>query len=221
MAKPITIGDMEFKTQKAAVEFFQVLLYKGLFSDADDAALRALVKRHPEYELKAKGREPVSFFVGSNEYGGRCFYLKRPDGTTTDFSFLTCIKGKPSKMAEFKKACRTAVVQDILNEKSLLLAKHGYVCAVTGEALSPEDVHVDHAPPYEFDDIVRLFIAECGVDVESVDIPLGGDNDHVTRFGDEAVADAFRFHHWMCARLRIVSKRVNLSDLRRKTRRAA
>lgn len=219
MSKVLTVGHLEFSTQKAALEHFRRILNGTPLGqplvDAADADVRALLARHPEADRKRAGADPVYFFVGGNEYGGRCFYLRRPEGTETDFSFMACIKGKPSKMAEFKAACRTAVVPDILAAKERLLQEQGLVCAVTGETLTLDQVHVDHAPPHPFDEIVQMFIREVRVDPETVDIPLGEDGDTVTRFGDRDVALTFRLFHDLCAHLRLVSKRANLSILRR------
>ena len=69
------------------------MLYKYNLGDkvsAEDAEhLTALVARHPEADEKI-GVGIESFSVRTADYGTRCFWINRTDGTTEKFSFKAC-----------------------------------------------------------------------------------------------------------------------------------
>ncbi|MEQ9518564.1 MAG: DCL family protein [Parvibaculum sp.] len=92
-AKPIKIGSLAFKKKGDANEFFKSMLYKYDLGDkvsADDAKhLTVLVVMHPEADEKI-GVGIESFSVRTADYGTRCFWINRTDGTTEKFSFKSC-----------------------------------------------------------------------------------------------------------------------------------
>lgn len=93
-AKPINIGDMQFARKGDAEEYLKSMLYKYELGDrvsADDAKiLTILLERHSEAEEKIGGG--VSHFsVRSADFGTRCFWLNRTDGTTEKFSARSCL----------------------------------------------------------------------------------------------------------------------------------
>lgn len=92
-AKPIKVGLLAFKKKGDANEFFRSMLYKYDLGDkvsADDAEhLAILVAMHPEADDKI-GVGIESFSVRTADYGTRCFWVNRTDGTTERFSFKAC-----------------------------------------------------------------------------------------------------------------------------------
>ncbi len=60
---------------------------------ADDAqVLRAALARHPDADAKV-GCGITYFSVRSADFGSKCFWLNRTDGTTEKFSYTSCIYG--------------------------------------------------------------------------------------------------------------------------------
>ena len=94
----IEIGDETFATQGEARERFRAILYKYRLNqsvdDADDQFLRAALVRHPDAAEKV-GPGVKQFEVRSADYGTRCFWVVRLDGTVERFSFKECYKGTP------------------------------------------------------------------------------------------------------------------------------
>jgi hypothetical protein len=92
-AKPIKIGSLAFKKKGDANEFFKSMLYRYDLGDkvsVDDAEhLTVLVAMHPEADEKI-GVGIESFSVRTADYGTRCFWINRTDGTTEKFSFKSC-----------------------------------------------------------------------------------------------------------------------------------
>lgn len=106
MVKPVDISDEHFPTKAAATARCQEILYTypgQAGSGADQpqqvtdpkhhAFLEALVARHPEAEEKI-GSGIAGFKVAVNPDGTgntRCFYVIHPDGSSTHFSFRSCL----------------------------------------------------------------------------------------------------------------------------------
>jgi hypothetical protein len=93
-AKPISIGPLTFRKKGDAVEYFQRMLYSYDLGDkvntADAGLLLEGLKRHPEAKSKI-GCGVTHFSVRSADFGTRCFWLNRVDGTTEKFSFRACL----------------------------------------------------------------------------------------------------------------------------------
>jgi hypothetical protein len=111
----------------------------------DVGFLHWLLGRHPRASQKI-GVGVVSFTVQPMERGTRGFVLHRHDGSSTDFSYYSCIT-PPNGVSLARKAMRRAVDQQISEFRKASAARGPFVCEVTGEALRWDDVHVDHAPP--------------------------------------------------------------------------
>lgn len=92
-AKPVKIGSLSFARKGEANEFFRNMLYRYNLGDkvsADDAGhLTNLLAMHPEADDKI-GVGIESFSVRTADYGTRCFWVNRIDGTTEKFSFKAC-----------------------------------------------------------------------------------------------------------------------------------
>ena len=95
-AKPITIGELHFVKRADAAAFLQAILHRYDVGDkvnsADDAILRAALALHPEADEKI-GSGVASFNVRSADFGTKCFWVNRTDGTTEKFSYRACVYG--------------------------------------------------------------------------------------------------------------------------------
>ncbi|MCW1750837.1 DCL family protein [Rhizobium acaciae] len=94
MVRAIRIGEHAFEKKGAAEEFLKAILYKydiGDLVDAKDSEiLSELLHRHPEALLKI-GPGIESFHVRKADFGTRCFYVTRVDGTEEKFSARSCL----------------------------------------------------------------------------------------------------------------------------------
>jgi hypothetical protein len=86
-------------------------------------------------------------------------------------------------------------------------------CDVSGKELREDEAHIDHAPPWTFDAIVRAYQEEFG------DPALRHDGT-CDLFQDSTDAERFKTFHDQRAKLRLVHKHVNISDLRRRQHRS-
>jgi hypothetical protein len=94
--KPVTIGAHHFSKKGAAAEFLQSMLYKYDVGDkvsAEDAeVLRAALALHPDATAKV-GPGITHFSVRSADFGTKCFWVNRVDGSSEKFSYKSCIFG--------------------------------------------------------------------------------------------------------------------------------
>ncbi|RIV85959.1 DCL family protein [Aurantiacibacter zhengii] len=93
-AKPLTIGKHHFARKGDAQNFFREMLYRYDLADKvsqeDETVLRLLLDRHPEASEKI-GAGVDSFSIRSADFGTRCFWINRVDGSTEKFSFKACL----------------------------------------------------------------------------------------------------------------------------------
>ncbi|MBK9002850.1 MAG: DCL family protein [Sphingomonadales bacterium] len=93
-AKPISFGDLHFAKRGDAIAFLNAILQKYDVGDkvsADDSkTLLDALAHHPEAESKI-GCGVVSFSVRSADFGTKCFWVNRTDGTTEKFSHKACV----------------------------------------------------------------------------------------------------------------------------------
>lgn len=95
-AKPISLGPMHFDKRGDAVAYLTNMLHRYDVGDrvnADDAViLRAALENHPNAATKI-GCGIADFSVRSADFGTKCFWVNRPDGTTEKFSITGSIRG--------------------------------------------------------------------------------------------------------------------------------
>src|SRR5690349_9122039 len=95
-ACPITIGELQFAKKGDAAKFLREMLHRYDVGDrvnaVDEQVLRAAIALHSEAEVKI-GCGIANFSVRSADFGTKCFWLNRVDGTTEKFSYKTCVYG--------------------------------------------------------------------------------------------------------------------------------
>jgi hypothetical protein len=207
----IEIGELTFSSKRAAAEHFRAMLYRYEIGEdipePDATALRWLLTHHPECEANI-GCGVATFAVRHAVHATRCFEVIRSDGSSTDFSYLTCIKGMaPSALTQALQAMRAAVIDDIAEAKRALFREScGIVeCAVTGEPISLEEARADHAPPKTLRALAIAFLEARGIDPGAF-ITDSEDNQYETRIVDPELAAAWRAYHHRLAAIRIVSR---------------
>ena len=181
----------------------------------DDAEwLSWLITRHPcAVEKIGPG---ISWFTARlvEPYKTRGLFLHRIDGTVTDFSWRVCITA-PDHPSMVRAAMRRAVATQVVEFKEAAARQGPLSDAITGEALTWNNVHVDHAPPV-FALIANAYAAlQGGYDA----IPLTSSRDgQIGRTLTSEHEAKWAPWHACFARLRIVSPSTNLSLLRRQQR---
>lgn len=217
MKYKFTIDDREFTSKKSVTDYVRTEIlckYADLVRISEDHLrfMVSLLQYHPWGEQKI-GCGVVDMWIAKNlNFPTRGFFLSRTDGTTTDFSFLQCVQSG-SVVRDFREACRAAIVPTVLAIKNAAFDSGQVVCPIRGRVLSKADCHVDHEPPNTFAAIFAAYL-ETGINPDSVPLKHD-DNDAGTRFVNESDAEAWVSFHNQIARLRVISKEANLSDVRK------
>lgn len=93
-AKSITLGSLHFAKKADAEDFLTNMLKRYDVGDrvsaADAVVLEAALAKHPHAESKI-GCGVTHFSVRTADFGTKCFWVNRSDGTTEKFSFRACI----------------------------------------------------------------------------------------------------------------------------------
>ena len=163
-----------FKKEKC-----QEILNKGFISVEDKPFLFELIKNHPDYDLKA-GCGISDFFIKRTQWNNNGFYIKRLDGTETDFSYLVCLNPR-TKLQKIKTACRSAIAEDMMK-----ISRIGYVA--------------HHETPFK--EIFDQWI--INKNIEELEINETTDNYVVTTFKDKRIAEDFRNFHNLIAEVKEV-----------------
>lgn len=223
MSRGIIIGTTRYRTKEAARDVCRSIVQRyGVGGDVtgpdDDAFLRHLLERHPEYDLK-RGAGIAHFRIMANTQYGRNSVgigIVRLDGELVDFSWNACLT-PPSHRAQVLDALRRAVAEQVIAARNVVLnSGRPLVCAVTGAPIpSVAELHMDHAAP-TFLELAEQFVSgNGGVDAFRI-MPDSGTGISYTELEDKTLEARWQNHHQDRAVLRPVLKRVNLSDLRRK-----
>ncbi len=87
--KPVTLGPKHFDKKGDAVAYLKAMFQRYDVGDrvnaADAVVLEAVLARHPEAKEKI-GAGVKDFSVRSADFGTKCFWVNRTDGTTEKFS---------------------------------------------------------------------------------------------------------------------------------------
>lgn len=190
----ITIAGREFSSRTAAKACAKGILDKYNVGDCIDEGEQAFLAaaialRGPEKLQEKTGPGIKNIFIGYSGSGIKAFFIRRIDGSETDFSYIKCFKEKHSHFSDFAQACRNAIKDD----KAALKIGLGY---------AKYDVHHDDVA---FKNIVQTFIESNQIDIQGVTYHTG-DNVEGRYFRDESLIASFREHHSRLASLQVLSK---------------
>lgn len=172
-----------------------------------------LLTNHPRADIKI-GPGVARIFVKQNPvYKTRGFYAERVDGTQTDFSYLECIS-PASKRKKVFMALRVLIEPFTMEFKQRFFDAVGgaATCDFTGEEIHFIGSHVDHVPPNTFDVLANGFIDHYNINLAQVELKDElADNRIQNELADEWLATLWVQWHNERAKLRVISKRANLS----------
>lgn len=212
IAKPIVLPSIEFKKQGDADAYFKSMLNRydddEYLSDADEEVVYELLQRHPEAETKIGPGIVGIFRAHSPDHPSSCFHVHRADGSKTDFSYKTCVRGKaPSLKSRFYEACQRSITNSIIDQKRSIFEKSGgkIACYKTGTLVTFSTSDYRHTKP-RFRDIVESFIKTKNIVVTEHLISVGADMQYSTIFSDTTMARDFAEYHRAIAELQVFKR---------------
>ncbi len=91
---PVEICKIRFEKKGDALNYLRQILNKYTLNSRlnaeDEKFLRSALERHPEHEQKV-GSGVDYFEVRAADYGTRCFWVVRVDGSVERFSYKSCV----------------------------------------------------------------------------------------------------------------------------------
>jgi len=224
MAKKIVLSDqLRFPTQKAALEHYKEILWlykvgELIANPEHEEHLLLLIENHPE-ALQKVG-EGIDYFYVDNAYQGtKCFHIRRTDGSCTEFSYLTAVKGeRPPLIREFKEACRVAVQPYLFKARDKFFSDNqdfeGRVeCELTRQLITKDEANIDHKDSLPFNVMVEMWIHAIKLELSPDLLTPPMDNQYVSEFVDEVLKEKWvNFHNTFCDKhksLRIIHKEAN------------
>jgi len=217
MAKPVTIGDYEFPTKKAAKQYVRDIIESvnefEPISEPDHSFLVDLLSKHPESESKiGAGIDFFTVELDSEWKRTRHFVVHRVDNSSTDFSWHTCIDGS-SHRSDVLAAMRSIVKWQIIEFKRMVLSGDP-ICPYTKAKLDEKNSHVDHVPPDTFHMLVSRWMDSKEIGFSDIGIKGTEDNSYGREFSDKLLADEWSRYHKKNANLRLISVEANLSHVK-------
>lgn len=210
------IGENEFPTKKAALDFYKEILNSyqvgETLNSADFDNVFGLLEIHPRKKEKI-GCGIDHFRIGTAKFNSKSFEIVRTNGTTEFVSYTKRINKPKDEFAKFRIACREIIQPDLTKVKQEYFkeySKNGKAkCQESGKSLKYEELNVDHRQPNTFSIIVDRFIEIKDIDLEKVEYLQinGGPNE----LADKKLKAEFREYHKKKANLRLVKKELNMS----------
>lgn len=208
-------------TSKAAVAAHAGLVRKrypprAMIEAPQDARFVAeLFARNVEANQKGAAGVAGFFWMKSPQHSTDCFWVKRNDGTETEFGLAACLEG----FARLNRtALRAAVREDVerYRDSRIRPGDLEFTSEYSGLRFPVDQAEVDHVVP--FDRIVDDFFAQRGIDLAAALLTEAVDAQSEPVWRDPALIAEFRAFHGNFE-LRLVHSRENQSAIRRKQRR--
>jgi hypothetical protein len=180
--------------------------------DADDVDwfVHCIREMHPYAEKKLAKR--VVGIRKYNRYGvnGDNLMLIYEDGSAMPFSWNKCCKGKKSSDGISIKNALRAAVQDQTSAVMDVAFRDNeeIICPMSGERITRQTAHVDHAPP-KFADLIEAWLIDRDLAIDG--IPIADDPQGGALMAPGPMLDSWRAFHEQNARLRVVSAIWNTS----------
>jgi hypothetical protein len=211
------IGTREYKTKTAAQEAIREVLYRYEPGEVvtlpdDQEFLADLILNHPNPGSKIG--VGIDRFEVRDNWGTHGFWIIRTDGTETDFSFVKCLHA-PTRQQTVRVALRRAVMDLMIQFREAALRDGPAVCPITGDPIDDFNAHVDHYDP-TFYELADAYVAERG-GYDAFRVLDTADGVFGRRLADSLAEAAWQTYHETHANLRLVSKKANLSLLRRRS----
>ena len=195
----ITIDNLRFDTLGDAKLYVKRIHNKykenDIVSDEDKEFLIKCLEFRGDRGDNKIGCGVENIYLRRTKYNNLCFCIKRYDGTTTDFSYTKIfqrVSNSKKNIIEyiyFSESCRNAIRDDILK----ILYEYG-----------GNNMVVHHVIP--FSSIVKNFIGEYNIDINSIEYCGFDDNQTGKYFKDDNMSLLFRQYHDDNAILKVVTK---------------
>ena len=216
-----TIDDITFDSKKAAQQKAKEILYNGNLNSellgCDFQFMKCYFELfHVDWDLKkGVGVRAITRIIEPNYKKYRAFNIIRTDNSSTDISYIINKIQKKNYFKEFQLAMRELIIPQINDFRKQAFSHCTYiVCPETAEKVTYQNSHVDHVNP-KFNQLVISFIKKYNIKITPELFPKEEDNQTIYRILDDDISNKFIQFHKQYAKLRITSKKGNLTRKRK------
>jgi len=212
VAKPIVIGDIQFRTKTAAKAEIRHRIgqYEAgdILSVADQVFFEELFKLHDECVEKV-GLGIKHIQVERDFHRNRCLYIHRTDGTEIDISWVHCVQPASTKTVvstAFRRAVKERVMAFKLSQLSEVCR-----CPILNIPLDYENSHVAYTEN-SFESLLDDFLDQVGITFESIELinPSPDDSDQRGILKNPDIKAKWNQFYDANARLTLMSAEANL-----------
>jgi len=215
----IHIRDLTFKTKKELGSWCRKMIATGQerpYTYDEHIKLLALLERHPRAEQKIG--VGVRRFFTRKIFQYYCLHLERFDGSSTDFSYLKCVKGSPTSILSiWRDAARMGIRDQILDFRAQAFSVHPVRCEISGVRLRQADSHVDHVFPDTFIVLSNRFLEEYDLTPSFEWLSKPEDNQYRHYITNARILRLWQEFHRREAKLRMLHWSMNLGRESRTT----
>ena len=173
--------------------------------------LISVFQKHEAYVEKV-GVGVRRILIKKTKYGTNCFFLFRLDESVTDISYIQCFRPLSNRQ-KIKHACRSVIRPEIEVFKATIVFGVDK-CPISGEVLTKDNCHIDHYD-LSFELLFSSWIDSVNITNVEKFLSHHGDGDTGYSFSSEYYSLSFLNYHNSNTHLRAVSKRANLSILKK------
>lgn len=209
---PFNLGGQTYKTKADVLEncrriFNSLSDGEEVKEGPDFSFLADLFTWHPSVSTKLCDGTLSAIKKGIHygAYTSRAFYIRSCDSDWIDISFHVAL-GQYSSQEAIRRRFKPA----------LRLLIRDQIDAFRGDAC-PKTYHVDHTGEREFRHLVRDFIDEYKVDIDSLEWYTLPYKNEVHMFNDEELQQQWKQYHQQHAQLQLITKQQNLRKRKRQT----
>jgi hypothetical protein len=201
---PIIIGSLEFKFKKDVKAYFGDMLKNSNVGDLlPHDEMVDLVKRHPDFRFS--WLEDCSFVIGLT-LGNKNFRIINNSGSFP-ISYTKCIRAAPRDKyvrARVQRAARFAIRAEIKQFRK----DNPCICAISGEILGYDDLHVDHDFSKKTFQALLDEWAQNNGGYEKIRLVKNEDEINIM---DSPFEASWKKFHLNKATLRMIKKQINLA----------
>ncbi|QNE38979.1 DUF3223 domain-containing protein [Hymenobacter sp. NBH84] len=214
-APKFTVANLPFNPKNKAEAYARGILYNGKANDnLTEVEFNFMYDYFQQFhhDFETKNGVGINYFTRTlSPYGNLQFELVRIDGSQDDISFIISNISKTNDRNDLVKALRNTIAQQIYDFRDKEFNGRFYItCPYTNQAATLDNHHVDHETP-TFKELTDNWIQEKNITdfnglVEPNKLPY--------TLLNQNLAEDFYQYHKTHAKLRILSKRGNLSNAR-------
>jgi len=177
---------------------------------ADYCFVEDLLLNHVEAEQKIGVGVEVLYVANAPDHPSTCFWIKRVDGSTTDFGVSECL----NDLYQINRMSLRELVKDKIEEyrKLRLGDSLSFVSDYSKMTFPAKEAVVDHDPP--FDQLIMRFFSDRPENPRSELLTYSCDASSIPKWRSKELPVAFRAFHANTT-FRLVQWRENISQIKR------